>query len=318
MERKLHFLSTCAALLLFAIPLKAQTTLYDNGFEGTDEDTYNLTTSSGGDVNFGNLNAGSDYILRGNPATNTYLQSQPTNYSGNILMWEDFDGYLAGGELQITTNSIDISAYGNIDVSLKIGTTNNAVSNRYETADYIVVEYELDNSGSWVKIGDFRGEMDGSFYNFFEDDDLNGTFTVRADNNMRTVTYNLDTRAGSSVTGASMKVRIRTFSGVQEEMVIDDLRVVGNTVLSTNEFSLENTITLSPNPIQEDRILNINNNSQYTITSIEVYDVIGKKVYSTDTVTERIQFPNAIPSGMYFVKITDNKSNSITKKIILK
>lgn len=87
--------------------------------------------------------------------------------------------------------------------------------------------------------------------------------------------------------------------------------------LNTNEFSLEEKISLSPNPVQKDRILTINNNSQNTITSVEVFDVIGKKTYSTDTVTETIQFPNTIPSGMYFVKITDNKNNSITKKVIL-
>ncbi|MFD0964497.1 T9SS type A sorting domain-containing protein [Pseudofulvibacter geojedonensis] len=87
--------------------------------------------------------------------------------------------------------------------------------------------------------------------------------------------------------------------------------------LSTDEFSLENKITLAPNPVQENRILNINNNSQNTIISVEVFDVIGKKVYSTTSVTENIQFPTNTPSGMYFVKITDSRNNNITKKVII-
>lgn len=87
--------------------------------------------------------------------------------------------------------------------------------------------------------------------------------------------------------------------------------------LSTNEFSLENKITLSPNPLREDRILHINNSSQNTINSVEVFDVIGKKVFAETVATENIQFPNNIPTGLYFVKITDTKNNSITKKVML-
>ncbi|PHS05404.1 MAG: hypothetical protein COA88_12520 [Kordia sp.] len=316
--KKKYFLKITGVFtfLLSYTLMYSQVPLYTNGFEGTDEDTYSLTSSGGANLDFGNF-AAADYILRGNPAGTGAIDVQPTGFEGaNVIVWEDFDGYITGGELYITTNSFDITGANDISVSLKVGATNDS-PNRYETLDFLAIEYELDNSNIWVKIGDFRGEPTGALFNFYEDDNLNGSYTVQTTNAMRDVSYNLDARAGSTITGTSMKLRIRTFSGIQEEMVIDDIRITAASVLGVNENELTSKVSFYPNPLEGDRLLHISNNSQNTITNVEVYDVIGKKVFTETVNTERIQFPNTIPSGVYFVKITDANSNSITKKVML-
>lgn len=295
----------------------SQTTLYSNGFEGTDEDTYNLTNSVGGDVNIGTLNGTSDYILRGNPASNTYIDVQPTGYSGNVLMWEDFDGYIGGsGELQITTNSIDISTYGDIEISLKFGVTNDATT-RYENLDYFIIEYDLDNSNSWIQIGDFQGQPTGMPFNFYEDDNLDGNFTVQTTNAMRTLTYNLDSRAGSSVTGTSLRMRIRAFSGIQEEMVIDDLSVVANTTLSISDNELERNVSFYPNP--NNGKFTLNYKGAEALTGITVLDITGKTIQSLNFESYNSNYSidlTHLVKGMYFVKIEANNTIA-TKRVII-
>lgn len=316
--KKNYFLKiiTIFSFLLSSTLMHSQVPLYTNGFEGADEDTYSLTSSGGANLNFGNF-AAADYILRGNPAVTGVIDVQPTGFEGsNVIVWEDFDGYISGGELYLTTNSFDITGANDISVSLKVGATNDS-ANRYESLDFLAVEYELDNSNIWVKIGDFRGELTGAIFNFYEDDNLNGSYTVQTTNAMRDVSYNLDARAGSTITGTSMKLRIRAFSGIQEEMVIDDIRVTADNVLGISENELTNKVSFYPNPLMNGGILQINNTSQNTISAIEVYNVIGKKMFAETKNTDSIHFADNLPSGMYFVKITDNKNNSITKKIMI-
>lgn len=316
--KKKYFLKIAAifTFLLSSTLMHSQVPLYNNGFEGADEDTYSLTSSGGANLDFGNF-AAADYILRGNPAVTGVIDLQPTGFEGsNVIVWEDFDGYIAGGELYLTTNSFDITGANDISVSIKVGATNDS-SNRYETVDFLAVEYELDNSNIWVKIGDFRGESTGAIFNFYEDDNLNGSYTVQTTNAMRDVSYNLDARAGSTITGTSMKLRIRAFSGIQEEMVIDDIRVTADNVLGMEDEMLSKQINFYPNPIQDDKTLHIRNTSQNTISTIEVYNVVGKKIFTETKNTDSIRFTDNLPSGMYFVKITDSKNNSITKKIMI-
>ena len=209
-----------------AVSLHAQVTLYSNGFEGSDQDTYNLTNSFGNPLGFTNFNPPSDYFLRGVPSGNSAIDVQPTNFEGaNIIVGEDFDGYVGGiGEIQLTTNSFNIAGAVDMSVSLKVGATNDG-SNRYETSNYLIVEYALDGSSTWIKIAEFRGVKDGSIFNFYEDDNLNGFATVRTTNVMRDVSYNLNSRAGSAVLGTNMRVRVRLNFGVQEEIAIDELKV---------------------------------------------------------------------------------------------
>ncbi|AGC77853.1 putative secreted protein (Por secretion system target) [Nonlabens dokdonensis] len=285
----------------------SQVQLYANGFEGTDEDTYNLTTASGSNVDFVNFTA-SDYILRGNPAANSSIDVQPTGFSGsNLIMWEDFDGYLAdGGQLYLTTNDINISGASGISVQMKIGVTND-VADRYEASDFLTLEYQIDG-GLWVTFGDFRGVINGNTFNFYEDDDLNGTYTAQITNAMKQLNYDLDVIFGTQISGSLMKIRIRAFSGVQEEMVIDDL-VVEATVLSIDDNQPITNIEVYPNPASEVlRVSNWKEPKEYII-----YNQLGTQISKGKNTENKIDIQN-LKTGLYFLKFENSDPIKFIKK----
>lgn len=284
-----------------------------------------------------------DWYRRGNltSGTNNFLPFTPTGITGMYIGADDVDeagtgeNPLGDGEFAyLTFKTINVSAYSEIDVTLKIGAhalgqfSNTPEESRPDTFE-IQVAYDgniatgangLDalptvanlNSGTYTTGGQFSalGNQTNLALDTNFDDTGDGTILG---NNAQEFTFKIPT---NGATLASVRIRIGMDQG-GEDIFYDDVKIQGNTTLSTDKFSFESSINLSPNPLNKDRVLNISNNSQNTITSIEVYDVIGKKVFTEATTTESIQFPNTIPSGMYFVKITDTKNNSITKKIMV-
>ena len=82
-------------------------------------------------------------------------------------------------------------------------------------------------------------------------------------------------------------------------------------ILSVDDYDISNAIQLFPNPTSG----NITVNSNLTIDKLEVYDLYGKLITSTEN-SKSISIEH-IASGMYFVKVySDNKIG--TKKIIKK
>jgi hypothetical protein len=61
--------------------------------------------------------------------------------------------------------------------------------------------------------------------------------------------------------------------------------------------------------------LTINTNN-LELSSINIFDILGKKVFSQNTFTTNSLNVSQLKSGVYFVKITA-QNNSITKKIII-
>jgi len=88
-------------------------------------------------------------------------------------------------------------------------------------------------------------------------------------------------------------------------------------ILSSSENVFASQIALFPNP--STGIVNIANNSGNSL-SYEVYNVIGQSV--TKGQNNNTQFTldlSTVPSGLYFVKLTDTASNNtITKKLVIK
>ena len=83
--------------------------------------------------------------------------------------------------------------------------------------------------------------------------------------------------------------------------------------LGTNEV-FKTQITCYPNPVQN--ILNINNTSSSPITSIEVYDLLGKLVLSEKSSTNQIDV-SYLNSGLFFIRI-ETEQGSLTKKMVKK
>ena len=95
---------------------------------------------------------------------------------------------------------------------------------------------------------------------------------------------------------------------VEDQVVCsEDCSLGVNDILATQ-------ITCYPNPVQN--ILNINNTSSSPITSIEVYDLLGKLVLLEKSNTNQLNVSH-LKSGIFFIKI-ETKQGVLTKKLVKK
>ncbi|MGJ8593192.1 MAG: T9SS type A sorting domain-containing protein [Aquaticitalea sp.] len=90
-----------------------------------------------------------------------------------------------------------------------------------------------------------------------------------------------------------------------DELVISD----ANLGVSENQLS---GLKLYPNPAND--FISIESNNAL-ITSVEIFNILGKSVYSQNGLTDNTLDISALSNGMYLLKITSDKG-SITKKII--
>ena len=91
------------------------------------------------------------------------------------------------------------------------------------------------------------------------------------------------------------------------------LEVTYTTPLSDEEFSLKNEFSISPNPSKSDTQLVLP--STIENVKLEVYDVLGKKIYSSNyQANSRINVSNW-HTGVYLFKVTFENS-VVTKRFI--
>jgi hypothetical protein len=85
-------------------------------------------------------------------------------------------------------------------------------------------------------------------------------------------------------------------------------------VLSINESSFGKNIQLSPNPTNGNVTIS---NIEPSITTIRIFDVTGKKVYSLSNINKsEVQISlTDFGKGIYFVKLTGNQQQKVIKLI---
>jgi hypothetical protein len=83
-----------------------------------------------------------------------------------------------------------------------------------------------------------------------------------------------------------------------------------------NEYDLSNLISIYPNPTSGEFQIQIVN-KQYTISHIEIYNILGEQVYSANKlIAEPVIDISAHPNGIYLVRVQTNEG-TISKKIII-
>ena len=95
--------------------------------------------------------------------------------------------------------------------------------------------------------------------------------------------------------------------GVEPEVM--ECTVLGVTEVTNASFSIFPTVSNGQN------ITIVMNNQE--ATSVRIYDITGRVVYTNDANSNTIEFSMNVSSGTYFVKV-NTESNSATKKIIIK
>ena len=101
---------------------------------------------------------------------------------------------------------------------------------------------------------------------------------------------------------------------VVEGLIVD---ILENAIVSTPDAKKESQISIYPNPAHSFITINTGKKSNYSIT---VLNVLSQVVFNTKTEQQHIQIDtdNLGNIGVYFIKITDNKSKLITtNKIVL-
>ena len=81
--------------------------------------------------------------------------------------------------------------------------------------------------------------------------------------------------------------------------------------LGTNDVKNKLNISISPNPAKD--FINIQSDGK--IKSVEIYNLHGQKLITT---TQKQISISSLSSGIYLVRVEDDKNNTTTKKIIKK
>jgi hypothetical protein len=78
-----------------------------------------------------------------------------------------------------------------------------------------------------------------------------------------------------------------------------------------SENETPSLVKIYPNPVNELMLIeNIKAGN-----TIEVFDILGKRVYNTISHTNNVKIPFVVPAGLYMVKISDGVKNE-THQII--
>jgi endonuclease I/chitodextrinase len=142
-----------------------------------------------------------------------------------------------------------------------------------------------------------------------------GTFNVSV-NGTSVGTINYDETA-KTITVANINIEnnvsvvIDGNSDGSNRVKFDDVSYTCYSSLSVDEFSLSN-LKLHPNPFKNNLTIDLKSSID---TDIEIYDILGKRVLKStisETSTLNLQ---ALKTGIFIVKITQNNS-TITKKLI--
>lgn len=145
-------------------------------------------------------------------------------------------------------------------------------------------------------------------------EDAETAFTDDGDGNIDTDFYNTVTvqRSLSSYVGqANVKVRFQYAATDADAVSIDDVQVIANGTLATNEISNTKTtdISIYPNPSKGE----VNIKTDKKIKSASVIDLSGKILRTNDSGNTDI---SSLPKGDYLLKVDFTDGTFTTKKLI--
>jgi hypothetical protein len=74
-------------------------------------------------------------------------------------------------------------------------------------------------------------------------------------------------------------------------------------------------LLIAPNPVRNQLSII---NYQLSISNIEIYNVVGEKIFFKQQTNDKLLTIDVsqLPSGLYYIKVRDEKNNLMTKKIV--
>ncbi|MFA6806729.1 MAG: M6 family metalloprotease domain-containing protein [Bacteroidales bacterium] len=167
-----------------------------------------------------------------------------------------------------------------------------------------------------VRISSNGDSSISSFANLLQKFDIYGSEDFRT---FKTYTIKLD----SSYENIRIAFRLTTNNyNYFGSLAVDNIKILGNAVFTSSLNSLNNnpiSFLLYPNPAQKETKLIIKEVNEKT--DISIYDIQGREV-SNESIKpvnnwiEKVFDLSSIPSGTYFLRITNNKINKTQKLIV--
>lgn len=93
-------------------------------------------------------------------------------------------------------------------------------------------------------------------------------------------------------------------------------KITGDPIIGTEDFSIENSLTMLPNPTSGKVTFNLKND---TLQTIQLFDVRGSLVSFEENISsnEKTIPVSSLNPGIYFAKITSTKGQTTVKKLIV-
>ncbi|WP_299118633.1 T9SS type A sorting domain-containing protein [uncultured Winogradskyella sp.] len=88
-------------------------------------------------------------------------------------------------------------------------------------------------------------------------------------------------------------------------------RLYMGVVLSTEEEQLTQ-VNIYPNPFTDKVIIKTNK----TIQSVLLFDILGKQVYKSSSISDFEDFSSSLKAGVYLLEVSTSNGESVTKKLI--
>lgn len=83
-------------------------------------------------------------------------------------------------------------------------------------------------------------------------------------------------------------------------------------VLSVEDIEIQDSVSLYPNPVKDKLTVDL---ISYSDTQIEIFDILGKRVFKTQIKGDSVLNLESLKSGIYILKINQDNS-SISKKLV--
>ena len=99
-------------------------------------------------------------------------------------------------------------------------------------------------------------------------------------------------------------------------MIVDEVRIFNNPsyLLGSTQFNEISGFKIYPNPVRDGKLF-IETLNVESSKSIVIYDMLGKQVLTTSTITNSIDV-NGLTTGTYFVKVIEDDKTSVAKLMI--
>ncbi|WP_396600900.1 T9SS type A sorting domain-containing protein [Algibacter sp. R77976] len=168
------------------------------------------------------------------------------------------------------------------------------------------------------------------------DDGSNGTGTVRAlnayttPNQWQEIVFEIkdnDTGATSFTHGTLFRLSIHPDIGFENDPAgqvldaagtiagyIDQIQILDSNPLSNKEFELEKNISIYQDASRSNFRIQTKNNVK--ITNVSIYNMLGSKVNNISKIDTNVYDISNLSTGLYIVKILDDRGVSISKKLV--